>query len=121
MHLIHSDIVNTHNSILSAYNCKIHGIIYKNGTFVTYTQDDVTELYEIVEILNIDSSYFLVGQLWQCGGLDDHFLAQEVIKPTLLHRLLSLSELDGPPIMIHSINHKQYFRIKRGFYNDEEE
>lgn len=54
IHLIHSDIVNTHNSILSAYNWKIHGIIYKNGTFVTYTQDDVTELYEIVEILNID-------------------------------------------------------------------
>ena len=110
---------NFNNKIMSSYCCTVNGTVYKNGLFLTISLNDVSELYEIVELLLIDNDFYVVGQLWQCGIFDDHLLAHRILKCTMLYRITRLSEFDGPPVVVHTINNNLYYRRKANFlYED---
>lgn len=117
--LVGSHDINLEKTILFASSSYINGIMYKHGLFVTYTNQDVTELLEIVEILKIDSITYIVGQLWQCGVFNEHLLACEAQVCTQLFQIIKLADLDGPPLMIHNIDNRMYFRKRYDFTEED--
>lgn len=105
--------------ILVSYNCRFKGTIYKIGLFLTMTRDHVTELYEIIELLTYEKKLFIVGQIWQCGPYNEHLLAHEALNCSGLKQIRNSNDFDGPPLMIHSINNRYYFRKRYDFYEDD--
>lgn len=105
--------------VLSTLKAKVNGILYKNGSFVTLTNLKVTELIEIVEIIQSDTTSYIVGQLWQCGEFNEHLLAYEAQACTQLFQIHKLTDFDGPPFMIYNIDNKMYFRKRFDYIDDD--
>lgn len=117
--LVYQDIINCQNEIFATQKCNIDSISYQNGLFLTVTQAEVTELIEIEEIIQHDSKKYIVGKLWECGDFNYHFLAYEVIRSTQLFRIIEVSDFDSPPLMIHAVNNKYYYRKKHKFLHED--
>lgn len=117
--LVYQELINSQIETFATQKCCIDSIAYQSGFFLTVTQAGVAELLEIGEILQNDSKKYIVGKLWECGDFNDHYLAYEVVRRTQLFRIIEVSDLDSPPIMIHMVNNQYFYRKKHKFLHEE--
>lgn len=97
---------------------KIHFINreYKSGMFLTITEIETIYLYEVVEFLvNDDNLIHVVCVEWEVGCHSEHYLAYEAISKTDMYRIRKIEDFDGPPISLHMINSRLYFRKSYDF------
>lgn len=117
--LVYHCEIDFQNKICASQKCVINSISYQNGLFLTVTLNEVTELIEIEEILSNDSEKYIVGRLWECGDFDYHYLAYEVVRSTQMFNIIEISGFDSPPLMIHAINSKYFYRRKHTFLHED--
>lgn len=107
---------NIKSKIECTKSIKFKGTEFTAGAFVTKTEIQTVDLYEIVEVLIIDTNeLFIVGRQWKVGEFDDHLLAYNVVDVTSRFRILNINYVDGPPIMVYNVQNKQIFRKKTVF------
>lgn len=95
---------------------KFKGTEFKVGSYVTVTEILSVSLFEIIDIwITKNNNPYIVGQLWETAGFDDHFLAYEVIDKTKNCKIFSIVNVDGPPLNIHNVVDKMLFRKKTDF------
>lgn len=117
--LVYNDVISFQTETLATQKCRIDSVSYQNGLFVTVTQSGVTELIEIEEILENNFKKYIVGKLWETGEFNYHYLAYEIVQSTQLFRIIDICDIDSPPLMIHLINDKYFYRKKHKFLHED--
>lgn len=108
--------IEANQEIKSAHSVNIKGCEFKVETFITKSDLESIELYEVVDLLvTATKEVFIVGKKWIVGEFDEHFLSYTVEDVTDTFKMFSIDDVDGPPIMIYNVNNKQLFRKKTDF------
>lgn len=94
---------------------KYKGTLFKIGTYVTVTEELNVKLFEIIDLLISDTVVFIIGLLWIVGEYDEHFLAYEIEEKSQTYSIINIDDVDGPPIMPHTIGCMMYIRKKQDF------
>lgn len=95
---------------------KFRGTDYKAGMFLTITEGAVVKLFELIEFFLYENKcLYVASSEWETGMLNQHFLSYEAITRKNSVIILDITRFDGPPISVHIINNKLYFRKKTDF------
>lgn len=101
----------------SSDNIKYKGTTYKSGLFLTITHVQNVNLYEIRNLLKVNGNIYVVTEEWTVGEFSIHFCGYEASFKTNNYHLFDISKFDGPPVQLHNINSRYFFRKKSDFNN----
>lgn len=103
--------------IISSSTCiNFKGSQFRTGNFVTVTELQNVQVFEIVDILRTEKDdLFVIALFWKVGELNEHYVAYELIEKTSSYKMFSLNDVDGPPVMPHNVLNKLYVRKKTDF------
>lgn len=91
------------------------GTVYRTGNFMTIFKNNITLLYEILEIMLFEDSLYLIVQMWELGQYHEHFLAYEAINRSSVVDVINIDVFDSQPVSLHRIENMYMFRIKNSY------
>lgn len=106
---------NSETAVSLAPSCKLNGVSYKIGQFISKTENDIVQLLESEEFLKHEEDVYVICRQWLCGSYNSHYVALEAIERTDKFTLIKLDSIDGPPFTVHFVDNKHLFRFKKVF------
>lgn len=97
---------------------------YKTGYFVSELCYNTVSLYEIIEILKLQTEYYLIVQEYRVADFHEHYQAYECVGSIEKVDIISIEFFTRPPFTIHIIDRnikdelngrKMLFRLKPSF------
>lgn len=108
-------VIESDFNVMVANKIVYKGTTYKSNTFLTVFIESRLLLFEIVDIISLNATFYFVVQYWDVSSYNEHYMAYETRGSLPIVDIISVDFFTRPPIAIFCINNKFLFRIKNSF------